>query len=213
MTDQTNRPPVTDGPWTIGPVPAYVRYVVLGAEGAEELLIYGHDLDEARVHDTIRHAGFGRILDFYTELADDEHVETDVLAPAETWAREVYGCPRHRWLPWWVRHGVIRPVDWARWRVFRLVWRVWRRGQDPLDRPPVPRRLRWLGQHWRAFADCSSCEYVEHYRTCDGCDHCDSDGSGKAPSRWDWSTPEGAPHDANAGRLGYVPVTVVDVAG
>lgn len=202
-------------PWAVTDGPDPLRYMVLGEEGGETLMIHGHGVAEDHIAAVIRHAGFGRILDptvFRGETVDDGTTVAE-LRPFETWAREVHGCPRHRWLPWWLRHGVIRPVDWVRWQAFRLLWRTWWRGRDPLELSAAPRWLLWMARRWRAFSDCGACEYVDHYRTCRGCGFCESDGTGRVPTRWDWATPDGAAADVNAGRPGYVPVTVVDLEG
>lgn len=194
--------------------PAGLRYLVLGEEGDEDLMISGHGLAEPGIREAVTHAGFGRVFDdleFEGHKIADGATVADLLK-VETWAREVRGCPRHRWLPWWLRHGVTGSVDWVRWQVFRVLWRTWWRGRDPLDLPRVPGWLLWLGRHWRAFSGCSKCEYVDHYRICDGCGFCSSDGTGKAPPWWDWSAPAGDPA-ANEGRSGYFPVTVIDLEG
>lgn len=211
----------TDGPWTIGPEPARPRYMVLGEEGDETLVIHGHGIDEDTIDDVARHAGFGPILDWYAELKaelDDEPCDDRddelTLAPVKTWARQVRGCPRHHWIPRWLRVGIDRIVgaaDWLRWQVFRRLWHIHDR-RDPLRERRVPSWARWLSRPWQLFQNCA-CVYVDHYHTCDGCGFCASDGTGTVPSWWDWSTKDGAPADANAGRPGYLPVTVIHIGG
>lgn len=213
LTTEDFAEPVTGGPWTVTDGPNLMQYIVVGEEGGETLLIHGHGVAEDHIAAVIRHAGFGQILDpimFQGEPISDGTTVAE-LRPFETWAREVRGCPRHRWLPWWLRHGVIRPVDWVRWQAFRLLWRTWRRrGRDHRELSSVPRWLLWLGRSWCAFSDCAVCEYVDHYRTCSGCGFCSSDGTGRVPPWWDWDIPKGSARDANASRPGY-PVTVIEL--
>ena len=214
MTDSTKRPPVTDGPWTIGPAPGYLRYMVLGEEGDQDLLVYGHDLTEDSVQAAIVHAGFGQVFDGIVidgvPVADGTPVaELNRLA---TWAREMHGCPDHRRLPLWLRSTAVNTVNWVQWQVFRRVWRWWR-ARHPQQEGSAPRWLSWLGSRLEWSADCTVCEYIHHYRTCNGCGFCDSDGSGRVPAWWDWSVPDGAPADTNAHRPGYAPVTIIEIGG
>lgn len=183
-----------DGPWLVGPSPSLLRYVVLGEEGAEELMILGHDLGDDSIRAVVCHAGFGGAT-----VAD--------LVKLKTWARAVRGCRRHGRVPWWMRVGVVAAADWVRWRVFQVAWRVWRR-----ERTSTPAWVQWLARHW-LVSDCSACEVVDHYRTCAGCVWCDNtpESKGKVPTLWDWSTPEGASADANCARKGYVPVTLLEL--
>lgn len=189
------------------------RYALLGEEGDEDLLIYGHAITEDSIRGAITEAGFGRI---FGDLVIDGHKIADGTTVAElyqfeTWAREMHGCPRHRWLP--LRRALVSSVEWVRYQCFQVTWRLWQSKQDPLRERWVPAWLRWLGTGWRGLAYCQACEYVDHYRSCSGCGYCDSDGTGTAPPWWDWATPDGAPADVNAGRAGYVPVTIIDLAG
>ncbi|HEV2930749.1 MAG TPA: hypothetical protein VGW74_18865, partial [Propionibacteriaceae bacterium] len=176
MTDQASQP-TTDSPWTVAP--AAVRYMVLGEEGGESLMVCGHDVTEDSIAAVIRHAGFGRILDPITINGQEVACTGTAVAELhrfETWAREDYGCPRHRKVPWWLRRSLVVSVDAVRFLCFLVAWRLWRSKQDLLADRRVPAWLRWLGGRWRGLSDCDVCEYVDHYRTCRGCGFCTSDG-------------------------------------
>lgn len=192
-----------------------IEFRVLGEEGGENLMVTGHGLGEAVIRDVVRRAGFGGIFDDITiggkKVADGLAVAE--LHLFETWARETRGCPRHRRVPWRLRRALVVSVEWVRSQCFRLVWRLWTSRRDPLGDRRVPVVLRWLGSRWRRLSDCDVCEFVDHYRTCSGCQFCESDGSGVAPPWWDWAVPAGAPRDVNADRPGYLPVTIIDMAG
>lgn len=97
--------PITDGPWTIGPAPGFVRYQVVGEEDAEELVMDGHDISSPSIAAVIEQAGFKRLLEYaYKDLGVAE------LQPFKTWAREVTDCPKHGWIPQWLRQWL-----WQRW--------------------------------------------------------------------------------------------------
>lgn len=209
MTDTT----VNSTLWTISDND--VRYVVLGEEGDETVMIAGHGLADDTIREAVTHAGLGRVFNDITfngtKIADGSTVAE--LEPLETWARTVRGCRRHRWAPWWLRHGANNLVGWIRWRLFRAVFAIWRRGRTPIEQLHTPRLLTWLGSHWRVFPDCGTCEIVDHHRTCEGCVWCNNTpaGKGKPPLLWTWATSDDAPADTNASRRGYQPVTVVNV--
>lgn len=177
------------------------RYIVLGEEGGEDLLIPSHEVDNERVVSVMRHAGFGTVLDWS---------DVDELDRLETWARQLHRCPRHRVLPVAVWTMLRAATSWVRWTAFRVLWRVL------AGRAAGSTRLReWLSR-LGIPADTPpgcACEVIGHYRKCKGCGFCDSDGTGKVPSWWDWTTPSGARHDVNAGRAGYIPVTVIELNG
>lgn len=183
------------------PGPDGVRYLVLGEEGGEDLLIVGHEIPDDRVVSVIRHAGFGALFDWS---------DPDELDRIETWARQLHRCPRHGVLSWRVTAALAATTGWVRWTVFRILWHFLARRAARDTR--MLQQLSRLGTPAGTPPECA-CEFIGHYRTCKGCGFCDSDGTGRVPSWWDWTNPADAPHDVNAGRAGYIPVTVIDLKG
>lgn len=76
--------PLTDGPWRIGPVPHFWRWVLVG-EDADTMLIYGHSAEPL---DVIR-----LLIQLpETSLLRSEAEEKPVR---KTWARMLLCCPTH----------------------------------------------------------------------------------------------------------------------
>lgn len=185
MSAKTTSPdPYTDPDWIAGP-DNWLRYVVLGEEGDEDLMIYGHSHDDDTIREVIQHAGLGLVLADIVingvKVADGTKVAE--LRRLETWARKRRDCRTHRILPHWFRHLMI----------------LWATNARHL--PPLVDRIE----------NCQDCVHVDHYRTCQGCGWCA--GTGKVPPWWVWAVRKGAPANANAGRAGYHPVTVVELRG
>lgn len=174
-------PPRTDGTWLVAPAPDCWRYQLLGEDG-ETLMIEGHGINDDGIRDVLLHAG--------------QWWGFDEPVPAErTWATELDRCPRHRrWLRCPRRAG-IASVDWVRYQVLRVLWKLWW-SKDPLRQWRHPRWLKRLQKWWRGVEYCSCCEWVEHYRG----------EAGASYWLWDLDNP-----GADRGRRGYLPVTIVEL--
>lgn len=168
-------PARTDGPWLVAPAPDCWRYQLLGEDG-ETLMIEGHGINDDGIRELLLHAG--------------QWWGFDEPVPAErTWATELDHWPRHHR----IQRLVIRPADWVRHQVFRVLWKLWW-SKDPLRQWWRPKWLVWLQHRWIGFVNCSYCEW---FAVC-------------TDPVWTWDT-DGQPADANRGRKGYLPVTIVEL--
>lgn len=172
-----------DGPWSVGPAPHRWRYMLLG-EDWELMMVEGHGVRAGHVPSLLRHAGVG----WDTPDDDVDGLENQMTY---TWAARVTTCPDH---PRWLR-VVARPLDWVRWRIWALAWKVW------LHREPL--REWWTPGWWKRTR-----EWLRRVVHCDICDGAEPDGD----PLWTWDT-HGCPADANRGRPEYRPVTLVDLEG
>lgn len=190
-------------PWVIGPAPDHVRYLMLGEDGADELLLLGHDLTEDTVAAVLRKESYDGVLvllGMRNRVVTDRWTLAD-LGAVETWARQTHGCPRHQWLPDRVRRPLAAAVGWVLDRAASLRWRL------DVPRPAEAWAHQRAGGRLAWFADCRVCEYADHHHTCPGCGWCDE--VPVPPPWWDWS--EVTPN-RHAGRPGYLPVTVIDLS-
>lgn len=182
--------PRTDGAWLVAPAPDCWRYQLLG-EDCDVLMVEGHGIDDAGIRDVLLFAGLW--------WGDD----MEPVPVKRTWAAELDRCPRHHR----IQRLVIRPVDWVRYQVFRVLWKLWW-SKDPLRQWWRPRWLAWTQHRWHGFVNCSYCEWEQGLRRADrGTDEYRDELVG---SYWTWGT-DGKPADANRVRKGYVPVTIVDL--
>lgn len=172
-----------DGPWSIGPAPERWRYMLLG-EDAELLLIEGHGVVPRQLPGLLRHADLG------WDTPDDDVDGLDQQM-RYTWAARVTTCADHSPL----LRAVVRPLDWVRWRIWSVAWKVWLH-RDPLRQWWAPRWWVAARKRMQAVVNCCVCASV---------------GRGGDPL-WTWDT-RGGPVDANRGRPGYQPVTLVDLEG